>query len=221
MKQLIAAEFDGQVFSFDEQGWINATEIAGHFGKPEPAQWLRLPDTERYVEALGGHLNLGKSQIIKTKRGKNGGTWIHPKLGVLFARWCDVHFAIWCDLQIDHILRGTHPHFDWKKMRSEAASSFKVMNEALRLVREAQAKETKPYHYMNEARLVNFALTGEFVGLDREALSNDELTVLARLEVRNAVMVAQGIGYQERKKLLRLLICEEPLLYSRQTAIAA
>ncbi len=25
------------------------------------------------------------------------GTWLHPKLGVIFARWLTPHFAVWCD----------------------------------------------------------------------------------------------------------------------------
>lgn len=34
-----------------------------------------------------------------------GGTWLHPKLGIAFARWLDPFFALWCDEQIESILR--------------------------------------------------------------------------------------------------------------------
>ena len=47
--------------------------------------------------------------LVKTKSGSpenGGGTWLHPKLAVQFARWLDVDFAVWCDLHIDALLRG-------------------------------------------------------------------------------------------------------------------
>lgn len=219
---LVKTDYSGHRISFSEKdAWFNATEAAAFYGK-RPVDWLKLQETKAYLATLCDFHKVKENHFVKTKRGtKSPGTWFHPALSIPFARWCDVRFAIWCDDQINKILRGTHPHFDWKKMRSEAASSFKVMNEALRIVREAQEKETKIHHYINEARLVNYALTGEFAGLDRESLSNDELTLLARLEVRNAVMLAQSIDYQERKKLLRLLIHEEPLLGKEEQKVLA
>lgn len=47
--------------------------------------------------------------LVRTKSGSpenGGGTWLHPKLAVQFARWLDVNFAVWCDLHIDALLRG-------------------------------------------------------------------------------------------------------------------
>jgi hypothetical protein len=119
------------------EGWFNATEIADKFGK-RPVDWLRLPDTEKYLEAL--ELRSEKIPLLKIKRGgrgKSDATWLHPKLGVPFARWLDVNFAVWCDEQIDALIRQKHPCFDWKKLRHEATSSFKVMNDILKDVRAA------------------------------------------------------------------------------------
>lgn len=47
--------------------------------------------------------------LIRTKRGSpenGGGTWFHPKLGIVFARWLSFDFAVWCDSQIDLILKS-------------------------------------------------------------------------------------------------------------------
>lgn len=127
---------------------------------------------------------------------------MHPKLAVPFARWLDTRFAIWCDLQIDGLIRREHPHYDRLRARSAAASSYKVMAEVLRLVRQDQGKATGQHHYINETRLVNWALSGEFKALDREALASWELALLAGLEERNAVLLGRGIGYADRKKML-------------------
>lgn len=150
----------------------------------------------------------GKSRFVKVRQGQHGGTWLHPKLAVVFARWCDTRFAVWCDMQIDRLLRGEHPHFDWKRMRCEAASSFKVMNEALQIVRENQGKATQAYHYSNEARLINGVLTGKYQGIERNALDERQLALLSRLEVRNAVLIGQGFDYRERKAILLAFVAD-------------
>jgi len=199
---LIKSDYSGYAISFNEDGWFNATAVAAKFGKPEPAQWLRLPDTERYVAALCDFLNVGKSQIIKTKRGKNGGTWLHPRLAVLFARWCDMRFAIWCDLQIDQIIRGSHPHFDWKRMRHSASASYQMMSGRLQAFRASQGKETLPHHYINESKLINFVLIGNYTPVDRSILTEPQLTLLARLEIQNGILIGAGLSRLERKDML-------------------
>lgn len=48
-------------------------------------------------------------ELIRTKRGSpenGGGTWFHPKLGVVFARWLSFEFAVWCDSQIELIIKS-------------------------------------------------------------------------------------------------------------------
>ena len=140
---------------------------------------------------------------MKTRRGQHGGTWLHPRLAVFFARWCDTRFAVWCDMFIDRILRGEHPHFDWKRMRGKAASSALILTDALNINRAMQGKETKPHHYMNEHRLVNWSVTGEFNGLDRDGLSEEELNLLAVAELYEAAQLSRDLPWKERKKGLR------------------
>lgn len=189
---------------FDENGWLNATSAATNFGKLAH-EWFRLPSTQEYIDALGRDLNTGESLIlppdfwVRTRRGKGGGTWIHPELVVMFARWLDIRFAIWCDRQIRALLSGNHPHFDWKKSRAAAASSYKVMSQALQFARQYLGKPTAPHHYMVEAKLVNGALTGRYAALDRGSLSPGELDLLARLEALNTVLMGMKWTYEERK----------------------
>lgn len=106
MHNIIPIHYDGQPVRFNSEGWINATDVAKRFGK-KPAEWLRLPDTVKYMDALARHLNVGESHLLTwATKGRGGGTWLHPKLAVAFARWLDVDFAVWCDLHIDALLRG-------------------------------------------------------------------------------------------------------------------
>ena len=201
MKGLITSQYDGQELSFNEQGWFNATQAASKFNK-SVHEWVRLPDTQKYLDAL--IRKYGKIPYLKTKRGNNGGTWLHPKLAVRFAQWLDIDFALWCDEQIDHLLRGSHPIFDHRRLRHQAASTYKAVSAVLKLSREQLGKETKPHHYMNEARLINWAITGQFTSLDRDSLSYDELDLLAELEAQDLILIGSQCTYDQRKTTLNL-----------------
>ncbi|MES1927549.1 KilA-N domain-containing protein [Salinisphaera sp. T31B1] len=116
MSNIIQYDFQGDLYSFREDGWFNATEAATRFGK-RVRSWLGNVDTLEYVRALE-ELNSGQpspilhskdSCYVKTSRARQdrgGGTWLHPKLAVRFAQWLDVRFSVWCDEQIDAIVRN-------------------------------------------------------------------------------------------------------------------
>ncbi|MES2262085.1 MAG: KilA-N domain-containing protein [Pseudomonadota bacterium] len=106
MHELIKAEYQGVDFTFRDDGWFNATAAAKRYGK-ETHDWIRSPETERYIAAL--ERTYGKIPYVKTSRARTdrgGGTWLHPKLAVGFTRWLDVDFSVWADAKIDAILRG-------------------------------------------------------------------------------------------------------------------
>lgn len=212
---LVRLQYQGVAVTFNEDGWFNATAVADRFGK-RPADWLALDSTREYVATLCDLLRSEKSSLLKVRRGGRGkpdSTWFHPKLAVPFARWLDVRFAIWCDIQIEGLLKGHHPHFDWKRLRHEASSTFKVMNDILATVRADQGKTTAAHHFTNEARLINWALSGEFKGLDRDALPAHDLDLLAKLELKNATLIGRGVGYADRKKILESTALESRLIH--------
>jgi len=250
---LVALDYQGLTVSFNEDGWFNATAVAAHYGKfpndwleqGETAEYIATlldfqlpgqPVIEEIQQLINGKINrathnrllrlVKKTGLVKTRTGASetgGGTWLHPDLGVPFARWLDIRFAIWCDRQIRTLLMQQHPHFDWKLQRHEASASFKVMNDILAAVRTDQGKPTAAHHYINEARLVNWALAGEFKALDREALPIHELNLLAKLELKNATLIGRGVSYADRKKILESTTLEarvvsSPVLPSQQAA---
>ncbi|MDE9455860.1 KilA-N domain-containing protein [Xenorhabdus bovienii] len=115
MSNIIPFEYDGHPIRFNDEGWINATDVAGKFGK-EPNDWLQQYETLEYLCVLSRRLfsnscpeqelakikglairnastrakilRLAKSTgLVKTRAGIYGGSWLHPKLAVRFARW--------------------------------------------------------------------------------------------------------------------------------------
>lgn len=112
---LVRLDYKGLTVSFNEDGWFNATAAAEHYGK-RLDHYFANNDTKEYIQELCNADNTRNSGYygcyIKKRKGNNGGTWLHPDLGVHFARWLDVRFAIWCDRQIRALIAGHHPHFD-------------------------------------------------------------------------------------------------------------
>lgn len=112
MSNVIKLEYEKKLYSFNDDGWFNATEAAKRHGK-RPIDWLRQDEVQAYIaamaEALGenGKVSQDHFGLARTVRGgRSPGTWLHPKLAVRFAQWLDVKFAVWCDLQIDAIIRN-------------------------------------------------------------------------------------------------------------------
>lgn len=106
MNNVIPFNYQGQAVRFNSDGWINATDVAKRYGK-RPVDWLKQDETRQYLAALGEALNCDPESLLETKRGRyQSGTWLHPKLGVAFARWLDMKFSVWCDLHIDALLHG-------------------------------------------------------------------------------------------------------------------
>lgn len=114
-------EHEGQTLNvlFTKNGFFNATAVAKTFGK-KPADWLNNSSTKDYIKAISRKLDLDENQLVSVVSGGNSpGTWLHPKLGVYFARWCNVDFALWADEQIEAILKG-QSSFQLPKTFSEA-----------------------------------------------------------------------------------------------------
>ena len=112
MNAIQSFQFNDIPVSFREDGFLNATAIAAHFGKL-PKDYLKNEQTQQYITALAENLSVRRkiltkeNQIVIVKRGgSEQGTWLHPKLAIHFARWLDPKFAVWCDEQIEALLNG-------------------------------------------------------------------------------------------------------------------
>ena len=115
MNQVQSFNFGSTPVSFRDDGYLNATAIAAHFGK-QPRDYLKTEQTQQYIAALAENLSVKtkiltkENQIVSVKRGGDEqGTWLHPKLAIHFARWLDPKFAVWCDEQIEQLLSGSQP----------------------------------------------------------------------------------------------------------------
>ena len=88
--------------------------------------------------------------------------------------------------------------------RTALPIDLSVMQTALKDYRQGLGKETQPYHYANEVRLINFAVTGSPHGCYRNRPMTRELSrVIRRVVCLNMRLIKLHVRYQDRKRSCR------------------
>jgi hypothetical protein len=77
-------------------GYVNATAMCRANNK----QWSKYRESDRcqtYLEALAETSGIRMFDLIESRQGQGGGTWVHPQVAVDLARWISAPFAVWMD----------------------------------------------------------------------------------------------------------------------------
>jgi prophage antirepressor-like protein len=196
---IVPFNFDGlniRTFIQNDATWFVTADIASALGYEHVPHALRILDDDEKgvhkVDTLGG--------VQKMSICSESGMY---HLVLMSKKPEAKRFRKWVTSEVLPAIRKTGQYQDdWRKSRHAAASSAKVMTSILEFVRETFGKATKPHHYMNEHKLVNSLLTGEYKGLDRETLNALELDFLAHFELREAMFIGMGMSYEQRKQRL-------------------
>lgn len=130
---------------------------------------------------------------------ERGALIVMPFIGGKKSRLGQVRFVD-AFLAMRSILNGGEG--SWQTQRKQLAASYRIMSDALHETRAEEGKSTAPHHYANEARLVSWVVFGKFESVDRDSLTACELTMLEAVEARNAIWIARGRSYNERKAAL-------------------
>jgi len=80
-----------------ENGYYDVTEVLKTHQSKNISDWKNAKQTQEYMIALSEKLNVEIYTFIKSKKGRGGGTQIHERIAIFFARWIDPRFAIACD----------------------------------------------------------------------------------------------------------------------------
>jgi len=89
---------DGLVIeSRQDDGYINATQLC-KAGKKRFAKWYENDSTKELIKELIKELEIkypnSDIKTIDSKKGRYGGSWVHPDLAVHLAQWISPRFAI-------------------------------------------------------------------------------------------------------------------------------
>lgn len=68
--------------------------LAGSDSQRTPAKWQESEPVQRFLQTACKFLNVGISDIIKSKRGKGGGTWGHKQVALEYSQYLDPNYAV-------------------------------------------------------------------------------------------------------------------------------
>ncbi len=91
---------------------------------------------------------------------------------------------------------------DWADSRKKVSAGYAMMCETVQEVRADDGKTTSAHHYANEAKLVNWVLFGRFEAINRDHMAQADLVMMDKVEAKNAIWIARGRTYAERKAAL-------------------
>lgn len=185
-------------------GFFNANDLVVAYkeltGKDKQIyHYLENESTKEYMGALiqaenqntrdSGELENG---LIKTKRGKYGGTWMHPYLFIDFAMWLSPEFKVTAIKWIyDNLI----------ELRNNCGDGFKRVNNAL----FERKPNTAPFAYANEAKMINKLVFGTPDKDQRNSASEEQLAMLDRLQQADVKLIQQGLDYYDRYEKLKEL----------------
>ena len=91
---------------------------------------------------------------------------------------------------------------DWADSRKKVSAGYTMMCDTVQEVRADDGKTTSAHHYANEAKLVNWVLFGRFEAINRDHMVQADLVMMDKVEAKNAIWIARGRTYAERKAAL-------------------
>jgi hypothetical protein len=74
-------------------GYVNATALCKAGGKLF-GHYQENNQTKAYIQALEDNIGIPILKIIESKKGKNGGAWVHPQVATHLAQWISPEFAV-------------------------------------------------------------------------------------------------------------------------------
>ena len=208
----VEVTLDLSLFQKSEELYFNATEIAKYFGK-DVREWPKSTETQEYLKAIleeypslidGKTPQLEFGKLIKTSRGRYGGTYLHNILALSFARWCSAKIAVKLDKFLIEKIREEQCR---KAKILEAKTGYRPMTDAIQEAHDP----CNFYHFSNEADMITKIITGknakqlkeEFkTEKVRECLNAREIHALENLQRANTIFIQMDLPYTERKEKL-------------------
>lgn len=207
---IMQRQFNGlPIRQHSKTGFLNLNDLlecylAGNPRSPKRVDnYMALNQTKEFAETIRESLLEANNQntknprdlvlplveplkVMETKRGKHGGTWVHPYLFLDFAMWLNPKFKLWAMSIIEDKLI---------ELRNEAGDKFKDMAQALK-----QAGAVSPREYMKECNMINKLTFGTIGKGKRNEATPEQLSLLNKLQKYNAHLIDKGLSYTARSK---------------------
>jgi hypothetical protein len=157
-----------------EDGYINATLLC-KYGEKEFKHWNSLETTKKLIIYCEKYTNIEKNNLIIIKKGRYGGSWMHPILATNLAQWISIEFSIKVSIWID----------EWKQINNNKSI---YNNEIINLV---------PDYTLQKEREIQLKLHKELGGkieVETDSGFIDILTDNEIIEIKNGKNWKDAVG---------------------------
>lgn len=195
--QIMERKFkDGVIRQNHKNGWFNATDlihVANRYrqqiglDKKMIADYLKTNSTKEFVKEILDRENI--SLAFESKKGKGGGTWVHPLILIDIAMWLSPEFKYdamkWLE---DRLIQNRDLSGDsYKKLASYLKSRTDIIPIAkLGIVMPKIARYTK-----EQLKVEDWNKADEIVLQQRDSIHNNFMMLLeAGVETNKALLIA-------------------------------
>ncbi|EFO4547460.1 KilA-N domain-containing protein [Escherichia coli] len=190
--------------------------LSGYSQKRDPAHWLRTDKAKELIAFLeymaGGKLKYLSEEkhtdlyVLSVGSGRNTHTWGIEEVAISYAMWLSIEYHV-------YVVQSFAEYQRAKQARRNIKGLHRDVTDALRDTRAEQGKETRHFHYSNEAKMINSIIVGmnyrDWLKLNdledasfRDALTPEQLDRLEELEKYDAFLIEEGVEYPKRKEKL-------------------
>lgn len=129
MNNLVLTEFNGTSIAITEGKMVNMTNLwkaSGGKGSQEVKHWVALPSTVKFMGTVASKLNVGKSDLLQSTRGRNGGTFAHWQIALAYAKYLSPELHMHVNEVFKERLEETaNPELSISRGRQRAVDAWK------------------------------------------------------------------------------------------------
>lgn len=185
---------------------------------------FKLVDFDQFKQEAGSNgfvlspqkwINSTHAIGMRSKSGRNGGTYAHKDIAFEFASWISPEFKLYIIKDYQRLKEDENNRLslNWNLRRVLTKTNYKIHTDAIQenLIPEDISKSQQGLIYANEADVLNVALFGmtakEWRNTNpnkpkyeniRDSATIEQLIVLTNLESYNAEMIKDGVPQSER-----------------------
>ena len=179
-----------EVFQRTSDGFFNATALLKQWNKDGKRKdiddFLGNKMTKEYITVIESKENLntqksGDLKVVKSARGKNGGTWMHPFLFIDFAMWLNVEFKY-------DVIKFVYDQLI--QYRNEAGDTYREM--AVQIARISK-KSDIPVNISSIASALNHIVYGRHEREIRNKSAEEQsMRELLKLQIKVSELIKEG-----------------------------
>lgn len=129
MSNIIKRDFHGIQIAFEGNEKASMTDLWKAAGSPsnqEPWRWLETEQAKNFIPAVEQKYNLAKNEVIKTKKGKSGGTWGHWQVALTYAQYLSPDLHAFCNQIVgERVQEEQNPELAVKRGHERAIRQWK------------------------------------------------------------------------------------------------